>query len=276
MIELRRNSLDFLCCPNCHGDLTLNNEMTDHDEVTSGFLLCQECKKEYKIEQGIPDFLLPEHLNEKDKKWMLEYDSMARSYDLLMALIIPTLSIGLEPFERYKWTKKLQIKSESHVLDVSTGTGKNLPFIRRQIGSNGKIAAMDISKGMLNYAQMKMKRKKWDNIELHRANASYLPYKNNTFDAVMHVGGINTFGQKRKALQEMARVAKKNAKMIIIDEGLAPEKQKTFLGKFQLRTNRLYFHQPPTKLLPNNIRNVQVTWKTDPFWPHYIMELQKA
>jgi len=276
MIELKKNSLDFLCCPKCHSDLTLNDERTNVDEVTAGSLLCQDCKKEYKIEQGIPDFLLPEHLNEKDRKWMLEYDSMARSYDLLMTLIIPTLSIGLEPFERYRWTKKLGIRSESHVLDVSTGTGKNLQFIRRQIGSNGKIAAMDISKGMLNHAYAKTKRKKWNNIELHRANASHLPYKNNTFDAVMHVGGINTFGQKGKALQEMTRVAKKNAKIIIIDEGLAPEKQKTFLGKFQLRTNRLYFCQPPTKLLPNNIKNVQVTWKTDPFWPHYIMELQKA
>jgi len=276
MIELRKNSLDFLCCPNCHGDLTLNNEGTNVDEVTSGSLLCQECKKEYKIERGIPDFVLPEYLNEKDKKWMLEYDSMARSYDLLMTLIIPTLSIGLEPFERYKWTKKLQIKSESHVLDVSTGTGKNLPLISRQIGSNGKIAAMDISNGMLNYAQMKMKRRKWKNIELHRANASYLPYKNNTFDAVMHVGGINTFGQRKKALHEMTRVAKTNAKIIIIDEGLAPEKQKTLLGKFQLRTNRLYFCQPPTKLIPHNTKNVQVTWKSDPFWPHYIMELQKT
>ena len=276
MVKLRKTSLNYLCCPSCHGDLALNNEKTNDDEVTSGSLLCQECKKEYKIEHGIPDFLLLEHINEKDKKWMLEYDSMARSYDILMTLIIPTLSLGLEPFERYTWTKKLGIRGESHVLDVSTGTGKNLSFIRRQIGLNGRIAAMDISKGMLNYAQMKMMRKKWKNIELHRANASYLPYKDNIFDAVMHVGGINTFGQKRRALQEMTRVAKTNARIIIIDEGLAPEKQKTFLGKFQLRTNRLYFCQPPTKLLPHNIKNMQVAWKTDPFWPHYVMGFQKA
>lgn len=66
---------------------------------------------------------------------------------------------------------------------------------------------MDISKGTLAYAETKIKRKRWKNIELQRANASHLPYKDDIFDAVMHVGGINTFGEKKRALHEMIRVA---------------------------------------------------------------------
>jgi len=56
---------------------------------------------------------------------------------------------------------------------------------------------MDISKGALAYAKTKVKRKGWKNIKLHRANASYLPHRNEIFDAVMHVGGINTLERKR-------------------------------------------------------------------------------
>ncbi len=279
--ELREDSLQYLCCPSCHGDFTLNQEETEEDQVTSGFLNCEKCNKEYKIEDGIPDFLLNAFLNKRDKKWMQEYDAMARSYDIIVCYLTPLFSVGLEPFERYTWVKRLQIKKGAKVLDISTGTGRNLSFIITQIGSKGRLAAMDISKATLAYAKIKINRKRWKNIELQRANASYLPYKDDSFDAVMHVGGINTFGEKKRALHEMIRVAKRNAKIIVVDEGLAPGKEKTFLGKFLLKTNALYAYRPPIGLLPNNIRNLQVSWKTmlaGPMiaWPHYIVELEKA
>jgi len=273
---MREDSLDFLCCPACHSDLTLDIERTVDNEVISGFLKCGACSRQYKIEDGIPDFLLPEFLNEKDEKWMREYDRMFRSYDILMCLVIPVFSVGIAPLERRMWTKRLQIKKGAHVLDISTGTGQNWPFLVRQTGSTGRIAAMDVSKGMLTYAKMKAKRKKRKNIELQRANASYLPYKNDTFDAVMHVGGINTFGEKRRALHEMVRVAKPNTKIVVVDEGLSPRKQSSFIGKFLLKTNALYACKPPTKLLPRDIKNLQLKWKNYPVWPHYIMDFQKS
>lgn len=271
-----KGSLDFLCCPLCHSNLTLNADRVVDDQIISGSLKCQACNKKYSIEDGIPNFLSAELLDEKDEKWMLQYDAMAGSYDILMCLLIPLFTVGLEPFERFRWVKRLRIEKGAQVLDVSTGTGKNLPFLRRQIGSSGRLVAMDISRGMLAYAKMKIEKKGWENVELHRANSSYLPYKNEKFDAVMHVGGINTFGEKKRALSEMVRVAKKNAEIIIVDEGLAPNKERTFLGKFLLRTNSLYACKPPTKLLPRNIKRLQVTWKNPLYWPHYIMELQKA
>jgi ubiquinone/menaquinone biosynthesis C-methylase UbiE len=279
---LREDSLEFVCCPKCHGDLGLSQEKVRENEITSGSLKCQECKREYRIEDGIPDFLLAEFLNEKDRKWMLSYDKMARSYDIIMCYLAPLSSTGLEPFQRYVWTKQLSVKKGFRILDVSTGTGRNLPFLLRQVHSNGKVIAMDISKGVLAYAKAKIERKGWKNVELQRANASYLPYKTGTFDAVIHVGGINTFGEKRRALQEIVRVAKQNAKIVIVDEGIAPEKQKTFFGKFLLRTNALYICKPPTELLPKNVKNLRVTWKIIPSWilptswPFYNMNFQKA
>lgn len=280
--SMKKESLQFLCCPLCHSDLILTTQEVQQDDVTTGSLKCKACDLIYKIENGIPDFLLPKLLNERDRKWMLEYDRMARSYDIIMFYLAPFFSTGLEPFERYRWAKQLQVRKGAHVLDVSTGTGRNLSFILRQIGPNGKLFAMDISKGVLAYAKMKLEKKRWENVELQRANASYLPYKTGSFDAVMHVGGVNTFGEKKRALHEMIRVAKQNAKIVIVDEGLAPEKQETFLGKFLLRTNALFACKPPKKLLPRNVKNLKVTWKVIPSWllptswPFYYMDFQKG
>jgi ubiquinone/menaquinone biosynthesis C-methylase UbiE len=272
---MNKDSLNFLCCPRCHGDLTLNEQRADGDEITLGLLRCLECKKDFKIVNGIPDFLLSEFLNKRDKKWMSAYDSMARGYDIIMSYVFPLMSLGLMPFERYKWVKALQVRKGAHVLDVSTGTGANISLIAGQIGPSGKLTAMDISRGMLTYAKTKMERRGRKNAEFHRANASYLPYKDDVFDAVIHVGGINTFGEKKKALYEMVRVAKREARIVVVDEGLAPERQGTFFGKYQLKTNSLYFCRPPTKLLPRNSKNVRVTWKVNFFWPHYIMQFDK-
>jgi ubiquinone/menaquinone biosynthesis C-methylase UbiE len=234
------------------------------------------------MENGIPDFLLPETLNEKDKRWMLTYDRMALGYDIIMSYVSPLFSIGQEPFERCSWVKRLRLVKGARVLDVSTGTGRNLPFINRQVGPQGRLAAMDISNGMLAYAKMKIDRKGLKNIELQRANASLLPYKENSFDAVIHVGGINTFGDRAKALNEMVRVAKPNARIVIVDEGLSPHDQKTFLGKFLIRTNALYKCEPPTMLLPKNVRNPAVKWKIlystliNTSWPFYTLEFEKT
>ncbi len=63
---------------------------------------------------------------------------------------------------------------------------------------------------MLRYAVRYTK--KWRNVILIRANASHLPFPDNIFDAVFHVGGINTFEEKELAVREMVRVAKRGAK----------------------------------------------------------------
>ncbi|MEM2319572.1 MAG: methyltransferase domain-containing protein [Candidatus Bathyarchaeia archaeon] len=96
--------------------------------------------------------------------------------------------------------------------------------------------------------------------ELHRANASYLPYKSSIFDTVVHMGGINTFGEKKKAVDEMLRVAKTGAKIAIVDEGLKPGKEKTLFGKFMLKTNPLYAHKPPIEILPPDIKDLEIRW----------------
>lgn len=44
--------LEILCCPDCHGDLVLNEEQAR--------LTCQKCGKRYPIREGIPVMLIDE------------------------------------------------------------------------------------------------------------------------------------------------------------------------------------------------------------------------
>ena len=45
-----------------------------------------------------------------------------------------------------------------------------------------------------------------------------MPFEDNSFDIVFHVGGINFFNDKTAAIREMIRVSKKGTKILISDE----------------------------------------------------------
>jgi len=49
--------MDILCCPVCKGDLSLLVGKEDAREVLEGTLRCGKCKKEYPVEDGIPNLL---------------------------------------------------------------------------------------------------------------------------------------------------------------------------------------------------------------------------
>jgi len=81
----------------------------------------------------------------------------------------------------------LDLEPGDQVLEVSVGTGANLPLMCEKIGPSGRISGVDISEGML--AQV---RKKLPSIpcavELRQGLAEDLPYQENSFDAVLHLG----------------------------------------------------------------------------------------
>ena len=56
------------------------------------------------------------------------------------------------------------------------------------------------------------------NAHIFQAEAERLPFKVETFDCVFHVGGINFFTDKVRAIKEMIWVAKPGTKIVIVDE----------------------------------------------------------
>jgi len=81
----------------------------------------------------------------------------------------------------------------------------------------GEIIGLDISLGQLKRCRDYVAHRGW-NVQLDLGNAEGLPYQDNTFDGVFHIGGINFFNDKQKAIEEMIRVAKSGARILIADE----------------------------------------------------------
>ena len=77
----------------------------------------------------------------------------------------------------------LQIKSDSKVLEVACGTGRDSQLIEKRLGENGNLCLTDISGDMLSKAYKKLGNSK-KNIFFATANAIHLPFPDNYFDSL--------------------------------------------------------------------------------------------
>ena len=57
---MKKDLMEILACPVCKGELELNSEEEEGDEVLTGSLFCAACNESYPIEDTIPNLLPPE------------------------------------------------------------------------------------------------------------------------------------------------------------------------------------------------------------------------
>ena len=102
------------------------------------------------------------------------------------------------------------------VLEVSIGPGVNIPYLINR-PDVGEVFGLDISLGQLIQCQRYVAKKGWG-VDLFLGNGEQLPFQAESFEGVFHVGGINFFNDKKAAIDEMIRVAKPGARILIADE----------------------------------------------------------
>lgn len=160
----------------------------------------------------IQSYIHNDEIDGNNKKYQKMYDRIAPFYNLSNKIYF-LLKFKGEANYRHQFLRELEIKPEDKVLEVSCGTGDNFPYLPKNIDLHG----LDISMGMLK--RCKRHLKKWQlKASLYHASAEYLPFEDKTFDVVFHVGGINFFNDRKRAINEMIRVAKKGTKIVIVDE----------------------------------------------------------
>lgn len=161
--------------------------------------------------------LNPDYIIGDNAKYMTMYNRLARWYDLGEKWIGLIQSGQAVAKLRSDLMQELEWKNHLSVLYVSIGTGSDLRYIPQEIDLQTlDFVGADISLGMLKKCQKACAKK--TNLALFQACAEDLPFADNSFDLVYHIGGINFFHDKAKAMQEMLRVAKPGTKILVSDE----------------------------------------------------------
>ncbi|WP_328702136.1 methyltransferase domain-containing protein [Alicyclobacillus fructus] len=210
----------------------------------------------YPIRDGIPSFLESEvsGLNEKYRKL---YDRIAPFYNLSNKVSF-FLRHGGEASYRKQLLSELEIADGDSVVEISCGTGSNLLYLSQQY-RDLVLYGLDISWGMLKICQRVLHRNRIQAKLIH-GQAEALPFRDDSFDVVFHVGGINFFSDQRKAIQEMIRVSKPGKKIVIVDET-----EKKVKGTYEKTpfVRRAYQHRSspvsiPIDFVPSNMEEIQI------------------
>ena len=139
---------------------------------------------------------------------------VAKKYDLSMP-----------PFFA-RWKKSAfndsSLKSGDRVLVFCCGTGLDFPHILRKIGKDGEIVGVDFSSEMLNKAKEKIRKKKWENIELIEADITKFKDKlDKKFDVGVCTLGMSIIPEYKSAYYNLFSYVKKQGEIIIGDMQLA-------------------------------------------------------
>jgi ubiquinone/menaquinone biosynthesis C-methylase UbiE/uncharacterized protein YbaR (Trm112 family) len=249
---MKPETVSLLCAPGTHEPLCLTSVLGPYGNVQE-VLVGVHSGDKFQVRDGIPLLLDESKVFGFNRRFQRIYNRIAGLYDTGIKLFACLAGGGEEQFRR-EYLRELEVQDGDRVIEVSIGTGANLHYLPAKATYFG----LDISWGMLKRCQRNLKR--WHReAELILGNAEELPLYDESFDAVLHVGGINAFNDRAKAICEMTRVARAETKIVIVDETAKLIESLTWVPGVRrwLQEHGDRF-SAPVGLVPEGMRDVQV------------------
>ena len=232
-----------------------DNKELKYDESRGVY---KDSKNEYEIINGIPNFIWPKVLNDVDKKAKDFYEGRADDYDKYLHLTFKTYNEDEHKIRSYM-VELLDLKSDSNVLEIACGTGRDSQLIEKRLGERSELHLTDISLDMISRAKKKLPVDN-DKIFYCLSNAMHLPYPDNYFDALYSFGAVGEFSNIKKFFEEVVRVCKPGAKVVVGDENLPVWQRDTLFGRILGNYNKQFLENVPFDCLPIESRNVKCQW----------------
>ena len=268
---MKRSTVEILCCPHCHGALSLRDGPSN-SIVNEGHLFCSRCEQSFLISKGIAGFISPQELEGLNRRFARFYERFSRFEAIFDKLSF--LPMGGERKARAEVLHRLEL-SGGRILEVSIGSGGNLPYLFESPKA-GQVYGLDISGEQLTRCRSLLERRRWP-VDLFLGMAEALPFKAESFDNVFHIGGINFFSEKKKAIDEMIRVARPGSKIVIADES---KRVAQFIARlFRLSSSnqgRKVDTSVPVRLVPKTMEQIRVDgiWKRHGQYHGYCLEFR--
>lgn len=144
------------------------------------------------------------------------FATIAPRYDLINDL----QSFGLHRYWKRKLVHLARVANGNRALDVCCGTG-DISFRLARAGA--KVTGLDFSQPMLSVAEEKTRLAARSNTSspprFLQGDAQHLPFHDNEFDIVTVGYGLRNLASWERGLEEMWRVAKPGARLLVLDFG---------------------------------------------------------
>ncbi len=201
---LNHPPLSLLCHPRTHEPL----------QIAEGRLFAPHTGDSFPIQGNIPRLIAPQ-TPFRHRFWAWVYNQIAFAYDWGVA-VAWQWKLGGQPIDRHAYLDNIQLNPGELVLETAVGTGANIEFLP----THAEYVGLDISYPMLRRCARRLK-KAGRNAYLVQGDAQWLPFFDDTFDAVYHMGGLQFLANPHHALTEALRVTKPGGRIWMIDEAYA-------------------------------------------------------
>ncbi|MFC4222765.1 class I SAM-dependent methyltransferase [Lysinibacter cavernae] len=141
------------------------------------------------------------------------FDEVSPRYDLTNDV----LSVGNSRLWRVSTTRAVQPRKGMRVLDIAAGTGTSSAAFAK---SGAHVVAADFSPGMIAVGRERNAGN--PNIEFVEADATNLPFEDNSFDVTTSSFGLRNVNEPKQALAEMFRVTKPGGRVVICEFSRPP------------------------------------------------------
>ncbi len=116
---------------------------------------------------------------------------------------------------RARAAQELTLSPGDTVVDMGCGTGANLPFLREQVGPEGRVIGVDLVGGMLEQAQARIERNGWENVSVVQADATRPPIRE--VDALLSTFVVGMFDTPGTVVRSWVGLVRPGGRVVLLN-----------------------------------------------------------
>lgn len=123
---------------------------------------------------------------------------------------------------RGKAVSQLNLEKGDTVLDIGCGPGTNFELLHEAVGSDGHVIGIDLSPGMIEQANERIKTHGWENIDTVCADATTPSLDANRFDGALATTAVSSTPDVRATVENVYDALKPGARFAVYELRLVP------------------------------------------------------
>ncbi len=117
--------------------------------------------------------------------------------------------------QRRQVSKALELREGERALDIGCGPGLMAHDMAASVGRDGRVCGIDISEDMLAMSRKRCSDQPWT--EFQKADATNLPYPDDSFDAAVSTQVYEYVADIPAALADLYRVMRSGGRVVVLD-----------------------------------------------------------